>query len=280
MPTDGPRLSEHGSNYTIHGGGTDADRLERQGEVMRAATTAFLARTGIQPGWACLDVGCGDGQVTVDMASMVGPTGRVLGIDSDAEAVAIARSIAGARGVRVDFSCADAGTPPEHDAFDLAFARLVLSHLGDPNSALRAMYKAVRPGGIVAAEDLFTGTLTSDPPDEALDQMQEIYSATVRFHGGDPTIGPRLHALFVDVGLEEVQETTVSNLMTTVDQKLFLVELLDNMGDAILEAEAASAEELAEVTAGVDRVAHQPGSVVHQARMHQVWGRRSTADRD
>ena len=78
------------------------------------------------------------------------------------------------------------------ERFALAYARLLLSHLVDPLAALRAMRGSVSDGALVAVEDLFTGTLHSDPPTPALDRLQDVYSATVRFHGGDPTIGPRL----------------------------------------------------------------------------------------
>jgi hypothetical protein len=48
-----------------------------------------------------------------------------------------------------------------------------------------AMRAALRPGGVLAVEDLFLGTLRSDPPAPALGRLQEVYGETVRFHGGD-----------------------------------------------------------------------------------------------
>jgi ubiquinone/menaquinone biosynthesis C-methylase UbiE len=263
-----------GPRYTIRGGHADADRLERQAEVMAAATAALLDRVGLQPGWACIDFGCGDGQVTVAMAHAVGAGGRAVGIDIDKEAIEIARTSAAATETPIEFACADADTVFEPDAFDLAYARLLLSHLVDPMAALRAMRANVRPGGVVAVEDIFTGTLRSDPPASALDDLQEVYCATVRSHGGDPTIGPRLPALFAGAQLRHVREETVSNPMTTVDHKLFLVGLLDNMRTSILEAKAASVRQLDDLRAGVETAARDPGTVFHQARVHQVWGRR------
>src|SRR5215208_2940672 len=65
--------------YTIAGGLADAQRLARQAHVMAQATDAFLARIGLASGWSCLDVGCGDGQVTVAMARVAGPSGRTVG---------------------------------------------------------------------------------------------------------------------------------------------------------------------------------------------------------
>jgi ubiquinone/menaquinone biosynthesis C-methylase UbiE len=260
--------------YAIEGGRTDADRLARQARVMADATAAFLSRVGVSAGWTCLDAGCGDGQVTLELARAAGPTGRAVGVDIDEEALAIARRSAREAGVSAEFVCADATAPPERDAFDLAYARLLLSHLADPPAALRAMLSAVRAGGFVAVEDLFTGSLRSEPPAPALDRLQEVYSATVRAHGGDPTIGPRLPALFAAAGLERIHEVTVENPMTTVEEKIFLAELVDNMRETMLSAKAATGSELDEIRAGVEAAARDPERIFHQARIHQVWGRR------
>jgi hypothetical protein len=62
--------------------------------------------------------------------------------------------------------------------------------------------------------------------------------------------------------------------MTTVDQKLFLAELVDNMRQAMLEARAASPGELDDLGAAVATAARDPGTVFHQARIHQVYGHR------
>jgi ubiquinone/menaquinone biosynthesis C-methylase UbiE len=219
-------------------------------------------------------VGCGGGQVTIQLARVAGPSGRVVGIDTDEDALAIARRTAQRAGVRAEFICADATEPLERDAFDLVYARLLLSHLADPVGALRAMRSAVRAGGRVAVEDLFTGTLRSEPPAPALDRLQDVYSATVRAHGGDPTIGPRLRALLTVAGLNDVCEDTVENPMTEIQDKLFLAELVDTMRESMLASQAATVSELDEIRAAVDRAARDPVSVFYQARIHQVSGRR------
>jgi SAM-dependent methyltransferase len=260
--------------YTIAGGLTDAQRLARQAHVMAKATSAFLSRVGLTSGWSSLDVGCGDGQVTIAMARVAGAGGRTLGVDVDTEALDIARAAAARAGVRAEFVQLDADHPVATGAFDLAYARLLLSHLVDPAAAVRAMRAEVRPGGVVAIEDLFLGTLRSDPPAPALDRLQEVYGATVRFHGGDPTIGPRLRALLSASGLEAVREDMVANPMDTVDDKLFLAQLVRNMRASILEAGAATEAEIDALEVDVETAARDPETVFHQARIHQVWGRR------
>jgi len=261
--------------YTIAGGLADARRLARQARVMEAATVAFLARAGLAPGQASLDVGCGDGQVTIAMARLAAPQGLAVGMDVDAEALVIAREAALRAGVRARFVRADAARLGAAGVFDVVYARLVLSHLVDPCAVLRAMRAATRPGGAVAVEDLNLGTLRSEPPTPALDALQVVYGQTVRFYGGDPAIGPRLRALLLASGLENVREDTVDNPMDTAEEKLFLAELVGNMRTAILAAGAATAAEVEALQAQVEAAARDPRLVVYQARIHQVWGRRA-----
>ncbi len=263
-----------GGEYTIAGGLADARRLARQARVMEAATAAFLTRAGLAAGAAALDVGCGDGQVTIAMARLAGPRGLAVGMDVDAGALAIAWQAAARAGVRARFVRADAARLGAAGAFDLVYARLVLSHLIDPCAALRAMCAAARPGGAVAVEDLNFGTLRSEPAAPALDALQAVYGQTVRVHGGDPAIGPRLRALLSASGLQDVREDTADNLMTTVEEKLFLAELVRNMRAAILAAGAASAAEIEALQAQVEAAARDPRTVFYQARIYQVWGRR------
>lgn len=130
------------------------------------------------------------------------------------------------------------------------------------------------PGGGGAIEDLDTGTLRAVPPAPALDRLARVYAATVRAHGGDPTIGPRLPAMLAAAGLEEVEERVVVNPMRTAAEKVFLAELVDNMREAMLAAGAASADELDDLRAAVAATAEDPATTFCQAAMHQVRGAR------
>jgi hypothetical protein len=77
--------------------------------------------------------------------------------------------------------------------------------------------------------------------------------------------------------LEALEERTVANPMRTAEEKIFLAELVDNMRGAILEAGAATAAEVDDLRDAVAAVARDPGTIVHQAVMHQVRGTRPAA---
>jgi ubiquinone/menaquinone biosynthesis C-methylase UbiE len=260
--------------YTIAGGADEADRLARQADVMAAATLTFLERSGLRRGAACLDLGCGEGQVTVAMARVAGPEGRVVGIDADPGALHDVEVAAERANVQVKLLRADAYAPVAEPPFDLAYSRLLLSHLVDPVTVIKMMRDAVRPGGVVAVEDLLTGTLRSEPEQPVLDELQDVYAATVRANGGDPTIGPRLRAMLQASGLEDVTETVVANPMTSASEKHFLVELVQNMRTSILTAGAATQDEIASIERRTEDAARDPSTTFFQAQMHQVCGRR------
>ncbi len=110
------------------------------------------------PDLSLLDVGCGPGSITADLAGRVG---RVVGIDSSPEAIAAAR----ADHPEVDLRVADLFDVEER--FDVVHAHQVLQHVADPVQALREMRRVVRPGGIVAVMDDEVGLWVVSPGDPA-----------------------------------------------------------------------------------------------------------------
>jgi SAM-dependent methyltransferase len=133
--------------------------LGLRNDVYRRPLATALDRLGLQPGWRCVDVGAGGGDVSVALAALVGREGRVYAVDSDPRArdeVAAAAATAGAAQVLAITQAAEDLTLPE--AVDLAFCRFLLLHVVEPVAVLRRMAAAVRPGGwVVAQEPITTG---------------------------------------------------------------------------------------------------------------------------
>src|SRR5262249_35260552 len=95
-------------SYVIRGGTEGRGRLRVLSEVMAPSARALLAEVGIHAGAVCLDVGCGGGDVTRELARLSGPAGRVLGVDLDPVKVDIARAESAALGVsNVAFEACD-----------------------------------------------------------------------------------------------------------------------------------------------------------------------------
>lgn len=145
----------------------------------------------LMPGMDVLDVGCGPGTITVDLARRVAP-GRVVGIDLEPSVLELGRSAAQELGVTtVEFAVGDVYELPS-DPFDVVHAHQVLQHLTDPVAGLRQMLRAARPGGLVAARDSDYAGMIWSPADPRLDRWLEIYRTVARDNGGEPDAGRRL----------------------------------------------------------------------------------------
>jgi ubiquinone/menaquinone biosynthesis C-methylase UbiE len=118
-----------------------------------AENSAGYLLAALRPGFELLDVGCGPGTITVDLARLVAP-GRVIGIDRAPEVLAQASAHASGQGVSIELRAGDVYALQLPDAsFDVVHAHQLLQHLSDPVRALSEMRRVLRPGGLVAARD-------------------------------------------------------------------------------------------------------------------------------
>ncbi len=124
-------------------------------DVYRRPLATALDRLGIGPGWSCVDVGAGGGDVSVALAEIVGHDGRVYAVDSDPQARDETARAAGAHSqVLAITQAGEELRLPE--PVDLAFCRFLLLHVVEPSRVLARMAAAVRPGGWVVAQEPIT----------------------------------------------------------------------------------------------------------------------------
>lgn len=189
------------ARYT-HGHHDSVLRSHRWRTVENSA--AYL--TGhLESGRSLLDVGCGPGTLTVDLARRVAP-GRVVGVDSAEEIVGLARAAMPGDVSNLSFEVGDAyDLAFGDDSFDIVHAHQVLQHLNDPVAALREMRRVCQPGGIVAARDADYAAMTWFPGDERLDQWLTLYRAVASANGGQPDAGRYLLHWANEAGLSQVE---------------------------------------------------------------------------
>ena len=175
-----------------------------------AANSAAYLLPSLRAGLDLLDVGCGPGTITVDLAALVAP-GRVLGIDVTDAPLAEARGLAERTGASVVFEVGDVyALAEDDDSFDVVHAHQVLQHLTDPVAALREMARVCRPGGVVAVRDVDYGAFVTFPADEGLDRWLDLYHRVARRNGAEPDAGRRLLSWAHAAGLRDVVATTSS----------------------------------------------------------------------
>ena len=184
------------------------DSVLRSHRWRTAANSAGYLIPHLRPGQSVLDIGCGPGTITLDLARLVAP-GQTVGLDRELKPLAGARSAAREQGVHnVGFTVGDVYQLDfPDDSFDIVHAHQVLQHLTDPVAALIEMRRVCRPGGVVAARDADYAAMTWFPADPRLDHWLALYRQVARGNGAEPDAGRRLLSWARSAGYRDVTST-------------------------------------------------------------------------
>jgi SAM-dependent methyltransferase len=142
-----PRNADQIAYWDGPGGRNWVNRMATQEEMLEPVTAALVARAGVKAGERVIDTGCGTGATTLALARLVGPSGRVLGIDVSQPMLACANERS-KEGLDVSFERADATTHAfPRGGFDLLFSRFGVMFFAEPAHSFANLRTALRAGG-------------------------------------------------------------------------------------------------------------------------------------
>lgn len=243
-------MADRTDTYT-HGHAESVLRSHRWRTVENSA--AYLL-PHLVAGAEVLDVGCGPGTITIDLAQRVQPA-RVLGVDPAEDAVTAAQEAIAAAGIdNVEARTGDVYALDLPDgSFDVVHAHQVLQHLTDPVAALREMRRVCRPGGVVAARDSVYRAMSWFPLDPRLDRWLEVYCAVAEHNGGEPDAGSRLTTWAAAAGFTSVTSSASAWCYATPEERAWWGGLwadritTTRLADQAIELGLASSAELADL---------------------------------
>ena len=252
-------------------------RLDTQASLLDRATGILLREAGIGRGMRVLDLGTGLGHVAFAAALLVGPEGRVVGIDNSPKLLGVAMRRASAH-PQASFVEADVRTWRSEEPFDVVVGRLILFHLPDRLAVLRHHVEALRPGGLVVALDFDLGSIRADPPLPLVDEAVEWTCAVFRSAGALPTIGARLAPLLAEAGLADVQSIGIQEHFGPDDPRSarVLCGVMRSLAPQAAAAGIATPGHLRPETLE-ERLAHEmraSGSALLFPVLSGAWGRR------
>jgi SAM-dependent methyltransferase len=205
------------------------------------------------------------------LAEQVGPSGFVSAVDRSADQLDFAqRYCADQR--QVTFHQADASDSGlAAHGYDLVFIRLLLMHVPEPARVIAHARELLRPGGILACEELVITSSFCYPQQPAQAELHRIALEMAAARGCDFDIGCRLHQLLADAGFELVGAGAHQPTSATDDAKhiehLSLRETLQFIRDP------EQVDRVIRVVDALEAAANDPTVVYGQSRMVQVWGR-------
>lgn len=259
----------------IRGGRPGFERLAVLARAWLPSTAELFDRAQIGPGMRCVDLGCGGGDVTLELARRVGPEGAVLGIDMDEVKLELARQSASAAGLtNVEFRAMNVYDWTAESTYDLVYCRFVLQHLSRPVDVLRSMWAGVAVGGVIAVEDADFEASFCDPPNASFDFWVEAYQRVLERRGGDPLTGRKLARLFRDADIPEPELALVQRAHRTGEAKSLPYLTVEATRDAIVAEGIATDDEVDAALRGLAAVAHDQTTVCGSPRLVQSWSRR------
>ncbi len=267
------------THYVIHGGASGAKRMETVARAYWPTTLSLLQRAGIREGMSCLDLGCGAGEVTFEIARLIGPSGSIVGMDMDSVKLELGRKRAGQQGAaNIEFRQGDVFEWNDDSIYDLIYVRFLLTHLPAVERVvpklLRKLLRALRPGGALAVEDINFQGYVSHPANAAHDRYVDLYREVVRRRGGDADIGPKLLAMFAAAGMQQLGLAIVYPEHEPGSGKDISLLTLIGISEALLAEKLIEESELQLLLSEIERYTCDPLSIICGPRVFQVWGRR------
>ncbi len=217
-----------------------------------AANSAAYLLGELKPHMRVLDIGCGPGTISADLAALV-PRGGVTAVDHAPAIVEQARALAAERGLtNMTFAVADVHALDfPDDTFCVVHAHQVLQHVGDPVRALREMRRVTKPGGVVAVRDSDYGAFTWFPESPELAGWLELYHRVARANGGEPDAGRRLKSWALAAGYTDITASASAWCFATQEERAWWGGLwadrtvASSYADVAVEGGHATAAELA-----------------------------------
>ena len=238
-------------DYVLGTGDAELARLGLQHRVWRARTLDAWERAGFTAGQMLLDLGCGPGYATRDLAEIAGPSGRVFALDRSRRFLDAleAEGMQNVQTVEIDL---DQDELQLHD-LDGAWARWVFAFVRKPRELVKKVREALRPGAPLVIHEYFDyATWRLAPRSAALEEFVTAVMTTWRADGGEPDIALDLPRWLADYGFELRGMRPIIDVITTSSFRwLWPKSFIESGVQRLLDLRALTAEQAARVRKAV-----------------------------
>ncbi|NER19483.1 MAG: methyltransferase domain-containing protein [Symploca sp. SIO1C2] len=183
----------------------ELDRLERKADFFIELEKAKWVKAGLKSGMKALDLGCGAGFTSCEIAKITYP-GTVIGVDFSEAMLEKAIEVKKSKGINnLDLELVDVyhlNFPDNY--FDFIHARFFFQHLTNPMVAIENIYRVLKPGGIFCVFDIDNDWFTIYPKPESLTKLARKIAAIQQSQGGDAYVGRKLWSYFSKAGFIKI----------------------------------------------------------------------------
>ena len=258
--------------------GTEREELHRLGlqhQVWSAEARHGWRLAEFSAGQQLLDLGCGPGFCTLEMAYMVGPEGKVIAVDKSAGYISFLQESNRLHGLNIDIQHCDFDEMqlPE-GSLDGAYSRWALAWITNPQDIIDKVSAALQPGGAIVAQEYYDwSTFQTQPAFPALSTGIAAALKSFKSSPAEIDIGKFLPDMFYQAGLEVTHIRPMTKLATPDDltwhwPKTFLHIYLPKVAAMGLLTDKQVADALAEL----EELEYIPGATILCPQMVEVIG--------
>ncbi len=259
-----------GSNYFLSTNDQARERLTLQHQLYVKSSVNLLHEAGIRPGMKGLEIGCGAGDMTRELARLLAGEGSLLATDYSEEQVAyVEKNTCDFENIR--YKVWDVNQLSElNETFDFIYCRMVLHHLVDASAAMLQMKKCLNPGGVILCEEpsLFDSVICY-PESQALRQFVHYVQNSFIRNAKDYKIAYKMEQEFKALGLNILHHGLFEPLLTTADEKMIYAMALNDISNQLIASNSADREDINALSKKLIELAKSDTSL-SWIRMHQV----------
>ena len=268
-------MPDHDEPHLLSRGFGEPERLQLQARLWATAAEEMLDAIGIQPGWNCVDLGCGAMGILDPLIRRTGPRGRVVGVEIDpVQLSAVRKYLADADLTNVEIQERDAYATGFPDAsFDFTHVRFLFAPSGRDPVLLSEIMRLTRPGGIVAVQEPDATSWNCHPSRPAWDKLKDIIVHSFAIAGGDLNSGRRMYGLLRGIGLRNVQvRAAIVALSDSHPYMRLPVQFAASLRQRIISSGIVSESTLDELMRQVEAITTDPATFTTSFTLIQTWG--------
>lgn len=234
------------SKYAIAIGEEDKARLMIINEICNPFTSQFLHKCQVSAGDKILELGCGIGLVSQELAALVGATGSVLATDISGEQLAVAKSLlSNPVPENLKFQQLSAFDLDKlNEKFDVVYVRFLLIHVPDPQKVIRQVKNVLKPGGKFIIEDCIGNhTVYSIPNSRGMDVVKHFDQLQFELQKSDDRYFSKLPNLLQEEGFNATVISTIHPKLDSPRKRKMLTGGISSLKDALLTAGKITLEE-------------------------------------
>lgn len=257
-------------DYILNTNDQARERLNLQHALYAKNSIQALNITGGLKNKSGLEIGCGSGAMTIEIAKCIGPQGQLLAIDLSEEQTNYAKNVTKDYN-NIRFKVWDVNHLVDlGEQFDFIYCRLVLHHLADAHSTILQMKACLKPGGIVICEEpsLFDSTFCY-PKSKSYEQYTQWVRTCFAKSGKDFEIAHRIDHEFELCGFKILDYSLFQPLLRTTPEKQMYARALEDLAPQLKALHIATEDEINQLKDSLYQLAESK-STLTWIRMHQV----------